>query len=91
MLLDDINVVLKPGRMTLLLGPPGSGKSILMKTLAGMAPPIATVSRTLARSVFSFSAAAAVQLLRVEKRPSGRAPLACILGARVLGNSAGRR
>ena len=44
MLLDDVNAVLKPGRMTLLLGPPGSGKSILMKTLAGMAPRTATVT-----------------------------------------------
>ena len=43
-LLDNINAVLKPGRMTLLLGPPGAGKSILMKTMAGLAPATANVS-----------------------------------------------
>lgn len=42
-LLDEINAILSPGRMTLLLGPPSSGKSILMKTLAGLAPPTAHI------------------------------------------------
>ncbi|RHN67618.1 putative iron-chelate-transporting ATPase [Medicago truncatula] len=34
-ILNDINGVIKPGRMTLLLGPPGSGKSTLLLALAG--------------------------------------------------------
>lgn len=34
-ILHDINGVLKPGRMTLLLGPPGSGKTSLLLALAG--------------------------------------------------------
>lgn len=33
-LLDHISGVLKPGKMTLVLGPPGSGKSTFMRTLA---------------------------------------------------------
>ncbi|KAK1589123.1 hypothetical protein Q3G72_030665 [Acer saccharum] len=34
-ILHDINGAVKPGRMTLLLGPPGSGKSTLLLALAG--------------------------------------------------------
>ncbi|KAH8520242.1 hypothetical protein H0E87_001633, partial [Populus deltoides] len=34
-ILNDISGVVKPGRMTLLLGPPGSGKSTLLLALAG--------------------------------------------------------
>ncbi|KAL1161231.1 hypothetical protein V6Z11_A07G119600 [Gossypium hirsutum] len=34
-ILKDISGVVKPGRMTLLLGPPGSGKSTLLLALAG--------------------------------------------------------
>lgn len=34
-ILDDVSGIIKPGRMTLLLGPPGSGKSTLLLTLAG--------------------------------------------------------
>ncbi|KAK9826588.1 hypothetical protein WJX74_004476 [Apatococcus lobatus] len=33
--LKDVQGVLKPGRITLLLGPPGSGKSAFMQVLAG--------------------------------------------------------
>ena len=32
-ILDNISGEIKPGRMTLLLGPPGGGKSMLLKTL----------------------------------------------------------
>eukprot|EP00897_Mesotaenium_endlicherianum_P001115 jgi/Mesen1/11003/ME000098S10398 len=35
-ILHSVSGVLKPGRMTLLLGPPGAGKSTLMKYLAGI-------------------------------------------------------
>ncbi|KAK9727139.1 hypothetical protein RND81_05G260600 [Saponaria officinalis] len=34
-ILNNVSGVLKPGRMTLLLGPPGSGKSSLLLALAG--------------------------------------------------------
>ncbi|CAI8585681.1 unnamed protein product [Vicia faba] len=34
-ILDNVSGVIKPGRMTLLLGPPGSGKSSLLMALAG--------------------------------------------------------
>ena len=35
-ILDGVSGVLHPGRMTLLLGPPSSGKSTLLKVLAGL-------------------------------------------------------
>ncbi|DBA79271.1 TPA: hypothetical protein ACH3X2_007820 [Trebouxia sp. C0005] len=34
-ILDDISGALRPGRITLLLGPPGAGKSTLLNALAG--------------------------------------------------------
>ncbi|KAL4418695.1 hypothetical protein ABPG77_008709, partial [Micractinium sp. CCAP 211/92] len=34
-MIDHVSGVLKPGRLTLLLGTPGSGKSLLMKALSG--------------------------------------------------------
>ena len=34
-ILDGISSVLKSGRFTLLLGPPGAGKTLLMKALSG--------------------------------------------------------
>ncbi|CAN1252472.1 ABC transporter G family member 31, partial [Linum perenne] len=34
-ILNEVNGVVKPGRMTLLLGPPGAGKSTLLLALAG--------------------------------------------------------
>lgn len=34
-ILNDISGIIKPGRMTLLLGPPGSGRSTLLQALAG--------------------------------------------------------
>lgn len=41
--LRDVQGVLKPGRLTLLLGPPSSGKSMLMKTIAGQMEPSAAL------------------------------------------------
>ncbi len=35
--LNNVSGVLKPGRFTLLLGPPGGGKTTLLKALAGAA------------------------------------------------------
>ncbi|EIE25913.1 ATP-binding cassette transporter [Coccomyxa subellipsoidea C-169] len=37
-ILDRVSGVLRPGRMTLLLGPPASGKSTLLQALAGRLP-----------------------------------------------------
>ena len=34
-ILDNVSGVLKPARLTLLLGPPASGKSTLLKALSG--------------------------------------------------------
>ncbi|XP_035830174.1 pleiotropic drug resistance protein 3-like [Helianthus annuus] len=34
-ILKDVSGVIKPGRMTLLLGPPGCGKTTLLKALSG--------------------------------------------------------
>ncbi|XAR52748.1 hypothetical protein NMG60_11020974 [Bertholletia excelsa] len=34
-IISDISGIIKPGRMTLLLGPPGCGKTTLMKSLSG--------------------------------------------------------
>jgi ABC-type multidrug transport system ATPase subunit len=37
-ILHDLSGVFAPGRITLMLGPPGGGKSMLMKALCGLAP-----------------------------------------------------
>lgn len=37
--LQGIDGVLKPGQLTLLLGPPGAGKSVLLQSLAGRLRP----------------------------------------------------
>ncbi|MBI5669586.1 MAG: ABC transporter ATP-binding protein [Chloroflexi bacterium] len=37
---ENINVSLKPGELVCLIGPNGAGKSTLMRTLAGMQPPL---------------------------------------------------
>ncbi|CAI0473694.1 unnamed protein product [Linum tenue] len=43
-ILNDVNGVIKPGRMTLLLGPPSSGKTSLLLALAGRLDPNLKVS-----------------------------------------------
>jgi len=37
--LDDINLEIKPNNTTVIIGPSGSGKSILLKVMAGLVPP----------------------------------------------------
>lgn len=37
---DDINVILRPGELVCLLGPNGAGKSTLIRTLCGMQAPL---------------------------------------------------
>jgi ABC-type multidrug transport system ATPase subunit len=37
--LDGVSGVLRPGRLTLLMGPPGAGKSVFMKALGGRLRP----------------------------------------------------
>ncbi|XP_073296856.1 pleiotropic drug resistance protein 1-like [Primulina huaijiensis] len=39
LILQDVSGILKPSRMTLLLGPPGSGKTTLLLALAGILDP----------------------------------------------------
>lgn len=34
--LDGVSGILKPGKFACLLGPPGSGKSVLMRALSGV-------------------------------------------------------
>ncbi|GAB4822452.1 hypothetical protein N2152v2_009498 [Parachlorella kessleri] len=46
LVLDGVSGILKPSRFTLLLGPPGSGKSVLMKSLAGLTRNDATLKVT---------------------------------------------
>ncbi|PSR86164.1 ABC transporter G family member 31 like [Actinidia chinensis var. chinensis] len=46
-ILNDISGFVKPGRMTLLLGPPGSGKSTLLLALAGKLDPALKKSGTI--------------------------------------------
>ncbi|GKF17554.1 ABC transporter G family member 29-like protein, partial [Tanacetum coccineum] len=42
-ILDDVSGMIKPSRMTLLLGPPSSGKTTLLMALAGRLDPGLTV------------------------------------------------
>ena len=41
--LTDVNLVLRPGKMYLVLGPPLSGKTSLLKAVAGMLPQVSTI------------------------------------------------
>ncbi|XP_035835314.1 pleiotropic drug resistance protein 3 isoform X2 [Helianthus annuus] len=43
-ILNDVSGVIKPGRMTLLLGPPGCGKTTLLKALSGNLEKILKIS-----------------------------------------------
>lgn len=54
-ILDGVSGALKPGRFTLLLGPPGSGKSMLMRALAGQLRAEKTVKLTYDELTYSGS------------------------------------
>uniref|UniRef100_F6HZE6 ABC transporter domain-containing protein n=1 Tax=Vitis vinifera TaxID=29760 RepID=F6HZE6_VITVI len=56
-ILKDVSGIIKPSRMTLLLGPPGCGKTTLLLALAGrLKQPLKTQSQSLFCSIiFSFS------------------------------------
>jgi ABC-type multidrug transport system ATPase subunit len=43
--LDEVSGVLRPGRLTLLMGPPGSGKSVFMKVGLRVCPSCRIVFR----------------------------------------------
>jgi energy-coupling factor transporter ATP-binding protein EcfA2 len=48
LILDRVSGVLRPSRFTVLLGPPGSGKSCLMKALSGQVKKDKTLKVSLA-------------------------------------------
>ncbi|GKA28455.1 pleiotropic drug resistance protein 12, partial [Tanacetum coccineum] len=50
-ILDDVSGMIKPSRMTLLLGPPSSGKTTLLMALAGRLDPGLTVRGSGEKSV----------------------------------------
>jgi len=59
--LNDINVVAKPGVLIGLVGPNGSGKSCLLKTVAGLITPDAGRVSLSGRSVHTFAPRARAQ------------------------------
>ena len=40
-LIFDVKVAVRPGDIVTLIGPNGAGKSTILKTIAGMLPPVA--------------------------------------------------
>lgn len=54
-ILDNVSGTLKPGRMTLLLGPPGSGKTTLLLALAGKLDRSLKVSGKISYNGHSFN------------------------------------
>jgi len=44
-ILKDVSGIIKPRRMTLLLGPPGSGKTTLLLALSGKLDPSLQVNK----------------------------------------------
>ncbi|KAJ4718268.1 Pleiotropic drug resistance transporter 1 [Melia azedarach] len=53
-ILNDVSGIIKPYRMTLLLGPPSSGKTTLLKALAGKLDPDLKAETLFADFVFSW-------------------------------------
>ncbi|KAK7284172.1 hypothetical protein RJT34_18913 [Clitoria ternatea] len=53
-ILQDVGGIIKPGRMTLLLGPPSSGKTTLLLALAGKLDPKLKVRTLKTRYLFNY-------------------------------------
>jgi iron complex transport system ATP-binding protein len=63
--LDGLHLALHRGRLTCLLGPNGTGKSTLLRTLVGAQPPLAGTVELLGRPLAGLGAAARARLLGV--------------------------
>ena len=52
---DDLNLRLRPGEVTCLLGLNGAGKSTLLRTLCGFQPPLSGEIRLMGKPLSSYS------------------------------------
>jgi phospholipid/cholesterol/gamma-HCH transport system ATP-binding protein len=53
--IDDVSLDISPGRTTIVLGSSGSGKSIFLKTIAGLVPPSRGMVMLNGKNIFSLS------------------------------------
>lgn len=53
--IDDVSLDITPGRTTVVLGSSGSGKSMFLKTIAGLVPPSRGMVLLNGKNIFSFS------------------------------------
>ncbi|MGC9313524.1 MAG: ABC transporter ATP-binding protein [Sediminispirochaetaceae bacterium] len=53
--IDDVSLDISPGRTTVVLGSSGSGKSMFLKTIAGLVPPSRGMVLLDGKDIFSFS------------------------------------
>src|SRR6056297_1814951 len=52
---DNASITITPDKTTVIIGPSGSGKSILLKTIAGLLPPHRGTVRLDGKNIFTFS------------------------------------